>query len=69
MDRQALSVRELEVLRWLGEGKKSYDIGIILDISHRTVDFHVKNITKKLNVVTRAQAVATALKAGLIMHT
>jgi DNA-binding CsgD family transcriptional regulator len=56
--------RELEVLRWLKEGKTSMDIGTILAISERTVNFHVQNIKRKANAVNRAQAVAVAMQTG-----
>jgi DNA-binding CsgD family transcriptional regulator len=58
--------RELEVLRWLKEGKTSMDIGTILAISERTVNFHVQNIKRKANAVSRAQAVAVAITHGLL---
>jgi len=61
-----LSRREKEVLNWLKEGKSSWDISIILDISERTVNYHVYNIMQKLEVVNRAQALAVALGMGLI---
>lgn len=61
-----LSTREKEVLLWLKQGKSSWDISAILEISERTVNFHVNNIMKKLNVVSRTHAVAVALEKGLI---
>jgi DNA-binding CsgD family transcriptional regulator len=61
-----LSPREIEVLKWIAAGKSDWDIGILLGISERTVSFHVANVVKKLNVATRAHAVATAIKIGLI---
>jgi LuxR family quorum-sensing system transcriptional regulator CciR len=61
-----LTVRELEVLKWISVGKTSWDIGMILRISERTVNFHIKNLLPKLDAVNRAQAVAMALKLGLL---
>lgn len=61
-----LSGRETEILKWLKDGKSSYDIGDILDISSNTVNFHIKNIFKKLDVVNRTQAVSEALRLGII---
>ncbi len=61
-----LSLREREVLHWLKKGKSSWDIAAILNISERTVYFHVNNIMQKLNAVSRTQAVAIALEKGLI---
>lgn len=61
-----LSEREKEVLNWVGQGKSSWDISVILGISERTVKFHVDNIKIKLNAVSRSHAVAIALDLGLI---
>ncbi|HBR22775.1 MAG TPA: LuxR family transcriptional regulator [Nitrospiraceae bacterium] len=61
-----LSKREIEVLNWLGQGKSSWDISMILRISERTVNFHINNIKQKLDVVNRLQAVSVAVQQGLI---
>jgi len=61
-----LSDRELEVLKWTSVGKSSWEIGMILRIAERTVNFHIKNILSKLDAVNRPQAVAMALKLGLL---
>lgn len=61
-----LTDRELEVLRWIGAGKSSWETGMILRVSERTVNFHTKNILRKLDAVNRPQAVAIALKLGLL---
>ena len=61
-----LSSREMEVLNWLKRGKSSWDISVILDISERTVNYHVYNIMQKLGAINRPQAVAIATHQGLI---
>jgi DNA-binding CsgD family transcriptional regulator len=61
-----LSGRELEVLKWISVGKSSWDTGMILQISERTVNFHIKNLLLKLDAVNRPQAVAKALRLGLL---
>ncbi len=61
-----LTPREKETLKWAYEGKTAWEIGVILSISERTVKFHLKNIYKKLNVVNRSQAVAKAVRAGIV---
>ncbi|MBI5584607.1 MAG: autoinducer binding domain-containing protein [Deltaproteobacteria bacterium] len=61
-----LSKREIEVLSWLKEGKSSWEISVILGISENTVNFHIKNIKRKLNSTKRMQAVAVALGQKLI---
>jgi len=62
----ALSAREKEVLSWLMEGKGSWDIGMLLGIRERTVNFHIANILRKLDATNRTQAVAVALQRGLL---
>lgn len=61
-----LTRRELEVLKWIKEGKSSWEAGAILSISERTVKFHLGNIFKKLNVVNRSHAVAKAISLELL---
>ena len=62
----ALTERECEVLKWTGEGKSSWEIGVILSISERTVKYHINNIKSKLNAVNRAHAVAKAFRFRII---
>lgn len=57
-----LSHREREVLRLIGEGKSSREIGELLFISTRTVEHHRASIMKKLNLKTTAQLVRCALE-------
>jgi len=61
-----LTSKETEILKWIKQGKTTWDISTILGISERTVKFHVANILQKLDAVTRAHAVAIALERKLI---
>ncbi len=61
-----ITPREREVLGWLKQGKSSWDISVILDISESTVYFHVSNIMKKLGANNRPQAIAIATRLGLV---
>lgn len=61
-----LSARERECLKWAAEGKSSWDIAHLLDITERTVVFHLHNACEKLGVATRQQAVAKAMVLGLL---
>jgi len=65
VDHPRLTDRENEILRWVMEGKSTWDIAQILNITERTVKFHVDNIMKKFNAVNRAHAVAIALSMGI----
>ena len=60
-----LSEREKEVLKLVASGYTSTEIGSRLAISGQTVNTHIKNIYRKLNVRTRAQAVSFATNRGL----
>ena len=61
-----LSCREIEVLRWTGDGKTSGEISDILNISERTVNFHIGNAMVKLNVANKAAAVVRAAMLGML---
>lgn len=56
-----LTQREKEVLTWVARGKTNEDIGLILHISHRTVQKHLEHVFAKLGVETRTAAAATIL--------
>jgi DNA-binding NarL/FixJ family response regulator len=62
----ALNDRELECLSWSGKGKTSPEIAAILGLSKRTVNFHIENACRKLNVSTRTEAVVKAASGRLI---
>jgi DNA-binding CsgD family transcriptional regulator len=61
-----LSPREKEVLKWMMQGKSTWEISKIIHISERTVHFHAKNIKQKLNASSRTHAVAIALEDGIL---
>ena len=62
---ERLSSREKEVLRMVASGNTSAEIGVRLLISCMTVNAHIRNIYRKLQVRTRAQAVRFASLRGL----
>ena len=61
-----LSTREREVLGLLAQGVRIAEIGTALGISRHTVGDHVKNIYRKLNISSRAEAALQARQLGLI---
>jgi two-component system NarL family response regulator len=63
---ETLSVREIDVLKLMAQGKSNKEIGSALFISEGTVKSHVKAIFAKMNVISRTEAVATATRRGLI---
>jgi DNA-binding NarL/FixJ family response regulator len=66
VERGALSDRELAVLRMLADGEDTRGIAQGLCYSERTVKNVVHDVLTKLSCRTRAQAVATATRAGII---
>ncbi|MBA3842321.1 MAG: response regulator transcription factor [Actinobacteria bacterium] len=61
-----LTQRELDVLGLLAEGLPHEEIGRRLGISSETVRTHLRKASDRLGAATRTQAVATALRLGLI---
>ena len=62
---QVLTAREAEIIKWVQQGKSSWEIARILRISEHTVNFHIRNTLKKLDVRTRAQAAYVTAFAGV----
>jgi len=63
---QALTERELFVLRLVASGASNQEIAQKLSISINTVKSHLKNILEKLQLENRTQAATYALKHGLV---
>jgi DNA-binding NarL/FixJ family response regulator len=63
---EALTAREIEVLRHISGGNRNRDIAERLFISEETVKVHIKHIMEKLGASDRTQAVAIALRRGII---
>jgi DNA-binding response OmpR family regulator len=61
-----LGARELQTLTWAARGKTFAEIGVILGLSRRTVEFHLDNARQKLGVPTRTQALIKAALGELI---
>lgn len=66
MGEEGLTRREIEVLKHLAEGNRNKDIGERLFISEETVKVHIKHIMEKLGANDRTQAVAIAVRRGII---
>ncbi len=62
----ALTSRELEVLNGLSDGESYQSIADALFVSTNTIRYHIRNIYRKLHVHSQSEAVAKALKSGLI---
>ncbi len=63
---ESLTEREVEVLRHVAGGNRNRDIAEQLFISEETVKVHVKHIMEKLGANDRTQAVAIAVRRGII---
>ncbi|MCW8060093.1 helix-turn-helix transcriptional regulator [Agrobacterium tumefaciens] len=62
-----LTPQEVLVLQWAAEGKTAWETAKIMSLSPTTVRFYLRNAADRLNVVTKTQAVATALREGLLI--
>ena len=61
-----LTDREKEVLKWAGMGKTSDETAVILNVSRKTVEAHIKSATIKLGATNKTQATVQAVYRGLI---
>jgi LuxR family quorum sensing-dependent transcriptional regulator len=61
-----LTPREKEILQWSAAGKSSWDVSQILNLSERTVKYHIDRIMTKLDAANRTHAVAIALRKKMI---
>jgi len=66
MSDEDLTAREVEVLRKIAGGNRNKDIAEILFISEETVKVHIKHIMDKLGAKDRTQAIAIAVRRGII---
>lgn len=65
-DNQLITHREIEVLKFMAQGKNNSQIAKCLNVSVHTAKVHVQNIFKKLSVSDRTAAVVVAIKLGLL---
>lgn len=61
-----LTDREIECLSWIGEGKTSDEIALIIGISRNTVNNYITSIMNKTGARTRSEAVAFAVRNQII---
>jgi DNA-binding CsgD family transcriptional regulator len=66
VDIPRLTARELVVLRWLLAGKTNSVIAQIVGLSENTVEFHIKNLFRKLDCPNRHAAVIKARQLGIV---
>ena len=66
LGREALSGREVEVLREVALGRSNKEIGVALTLSEDTVKGHVRSIMDKLQANNRTHAVSIAIERGVI---
>ena len=66
MHEESLTEREVQILKLLAEGRSNRGIGQALFITESTVKSHLKSLFAKLDVTSRAEAIALAAKRGLV---
>jgi len=65
-EKAGLTPRELEILFWAAKGKTLSEIADITSRSESTVRFHLRQVTQKLGVSTRTQAIVRSVQHGLL---
>ncbi len=61
-----LTEREVECLYWIAEGKTSDEIAVILGISRNTINNYITSVMRKTATKTRSEAIAWAVRNGLV---
>jgi len=61
-----LSEREVEILRLIGDGLATKEIGAVLRLSPKTIEFHKTRLYKKIGVYNAVGATRYAMRAGYI---
>lgn len=64
--KETLTNREQEVLKWVVGGKDVPTVGLILGIQAKTVESHLTNVMRKLDVHGRADLVVEAIRLGFV---
>jgi two-component system nitrate/nitrite response regulator NarL len=65
-ERERLSPREREIMRFLAKGASNKEIARTLEVAESTVKIHVQHILRKLNLTSRVQAAVYAVETGLV---
>lgn len=65
-DLPKLTKREVDVLSWTAQGKTAWEVSVILGMSEKTVNFHLGNAMRKLEVTSKHQAVLKCVAAGIL---
>ena len=65
-NKDQLSAKEKQVLQLSAKGMTRTEISKALNISHHTVDYHIRNSLKKLNATNITSAVVMAISGGLL---
>jgi DNA-binding NarL/FixJ family response regulator len=66
MSDEELTPREVEVLQRFADGNRNRDIAALRYISEETVTVHIKHIMDKLRAKDRTEAIAIAVRRGII---
>lgn len=61
-----LTRREREVMLWTAEGKTAFEVGVIVGLTERTVNFHISRTLAKLGATNKTQAAVKAAVLGML---
>jgi DNA-binding CsgD family transcriptional regulator len=63
-----LSPRQCEVLIWTAQGKTTWETSVIMKCTAATVNYHLKQVFRKLDASNKTHAVSRAMSLGLITN-
>ena len=66
VDDEHLTKREIEILKWIADGKTADEISMILGIAHHTITTHKTAMMHKLDVYNAPALVAAAFRRGIL---
>jgi len=64
---EILTPLQIDVIYWIAQGKTDREIGQILGISPKTVNYHVERLKQRMGVSTRIQLVIACIHCGLLV--
>jgi LuxR family transcriptional regulator, quorum-sensing system regulator SolR len=63
---EMLTEREREIMRWTAEGKTAFEVGLIVGLTERAVNFHIGRVLVKLGATNKTHAAVMAAVMGIL---
>jgi DNA-binding CsgD family transcriptional regulator len=63
---EVLTERQREVMRWTAVGKTAFEVGMIVGVTERAVNFHIGRVLSKLGATNKTHAAVMAAVMGIL---